>query len=113
VRLAQSRALDLYAARRAAFFHAQGFGADPQGLAAYAVAAGAAGRRLLEAWARVTDAAAEARYLNEQNGALIRCASRPSTGSFAHLEAATGRTTLYTACVRASGPPPQRVFGPD
>lgn len=66
---------------------------------------------MLEAWARVTDAAAEARDLNEQNGALIRTRPPRVDGRLAHLEAATGGTTLHTADGRASGLPPQRAFG--
>ena len=110
-KLVQSRALDLYAGRRGAFLQAQGFGADARGLAACAAAAGARGQELREAWARVAEAAAEARHLNEQNGALIRMRLASVDGRLAHLEAAVGGTTVYTAEGRASGLPPQRAFG--
>ncbi len=107
----QSRALDLYASRRAACLRAQGFAADRAGLVACAASAGADGRRLLEAWGRVVDAAAEARYLNEQNGALIRLRLASVDGRLAHLKAVAGNPGLYSADGRASGLPPQRAFG--
>jgi flagellar biosynthesis protein FlgN len=110
-KLVQSRALDLYATRRGAFLRAQGFSADARGLEACAKQAGARGRGLCEAWARVVEVAAEARHLNEQNGALIRLRLASVDGRLAHLEAACGGASVYSADGRASGSPPQRAFG--
>jgi flagella synthesis protein FlgN len=110
-KLTQSRALDLYAGRRAEFLRAQGFTGDARGLIACMQAAGARGKQLGEAWSRVVDVAAEARQLNEQNGALIRLRLASVDGRLAHLEAAAGGTTVYTSDGRASGLPPQRAFG--
>lgn len=96
-KLMQSRALDLYARRRAEFLRAQGFGADARGLAACTQSAGPHGKRLLETWGRIMDTAADARQLNEQNGALIRLRLARVGGRRAPFEGAAGDATLYTA----------------
>jgi flagellar biosynthesis/type III secretory pathway chaperone len=71
-KLAQLRALELYATQRAAYLAAQGFTGDASGLAACAASAGRRGRRLTVAWRRLTEVLAELRDLNEENGALLR-----------------------------------------
>lgn len=71
-KLVQLRALELYGAQRGAYLAAQGFTGDASGLAACAASAGRRGRRLTVAWRRLTDALAELRDLNEENGALLR-----------------------------------------
>jgi flagellar biosynthesis/type III secretory pathway chaperone len=110
-KLAQSRALELYASRRAALLSAQGFSADARGLMACAHSAGVRGQVLRDAWVRVAETATEARQLNEQNGALIRLRLASVDGRLAHLEAAVGGATVYAADGRTSGVPPQRAFG--
>ncbi|MGH8698535.1 MAG: flagellar export chaperone FlgN, partial [Burkholderiales bacterium] len=71
-RLAQVRALELYAARRAALLNAQGFSADAIGLAACAAAAGERGSELAASWQRVAEAAGEVRDRNAENQTLMR-----------------------------------------
>jgi len=93
-KLAQLRTLELYTARRSALLAAQGFTADPSGLAACAAAAGRRGRRLAGAWRRLADAYAELRELNDENSALLR-------GRLAELDASGLSLTSLT------GPEPE------
>jgi flagellar biosynthesis/type III secretory pathway chaperone len=71
-RLVQVKALELYAARRAALLEGQGFGADAAGLAACVAAAGERGLGLAARWRQVAEAMAKVRDLNARNRALMR-----------------------------------------
>lgn len=71
-RLAQLHAFELYEARRRAYLAELGFAPDAGGLAACARSARSRGLALTTAGARVAEALAELRELNEENGALLR-----------------------------------------
>jgi flagellar biosynthesis/type III secretory pathway chaperone len=71
-RLAQLYAFELYEARRRAYLADMGFAADAGGLAACARSGRSHGLALTTAGARVAEALAELRELNEENGVLLR-----------------------------------------
>lgn len=84
-KLVQLHALELYTRERAAYLTEQGFTADASGLAACALAAGRRGRKLTTVWKHVSEALAELRDLNEENGTLLRARLAELDGPVAPL----------------------------
>ena len=107
----QSRALELFAARREALLRAQGYEGTFAGLAECADAAGTRSRCLLDTWTELARAGIEARHLNEQNGALIGMRLASVDGRLAHLQVASGGARIYDADGRTRGEPARRELG--
>lgn len=110
-KLVQARALDLYAERRARLLAARGLGPDARAAAGRAEAGGPHHGRLRELVDALAAAAAEARHLNAQNGALIRLRLATVDGRLAQLHGAGGAPAVYAADGRAHGLSSPRLLG--
>jgi flagellar biosynthesis/type III secretory pathway chaperone len=111
-KLVQLRALELYGRRCEALLAKLGYATTRAGLAACAVAAGGTrGGKLHDAWSRLAAAAAHARDMNEENGALITMRLAHVGGRLAHLDGAGAHGTLYSAAGHFAGPGAGRSIG--